>query len=105
MMAMNIELFQQYAAGQQPVLVEFWAPWCVYCRRIETAFDKISQEYAGKLLTAKVNIDEQPLLAHQEQIEVIPTFILYQGGKAVGSMIGPESKSKIQELITETLKA
>ena len=105
MMEMNTELFQQYMAGQQPILVEFWAPWCVYCRRIETAFEKVGEEYAGKLVAAKVNIDEQPLLAHQEQIEVIPTLILYQGGKALGSIIAPESKAKIQEFIRETLES
>ena len=104
MIAMNNELFRKNAMdGSSPVLVEFWAPWCVYCRRISPALEKISQQYAGKMLVGKVNIDEEPILAHQERIEVIPTLILYQNGEALGSIVAPESKAKIEEFIKETL--
>lgn len=104
MMDMNKELFEQKAmAGDQPVLVEFWAPWCVYCRRISPALEKISQQYAGKISVGKVNIDEEPLLANREQIEVIPTLILYQNGEALGSIVAPESKAKIDAFLKESL--
>ncbi len=104
MIAMNKELFKEYVQeGNQPVLVEFWAPWCVYCRRIAPALGKVAEQYAGKLTVAQVNIDEQPMLASSEQIEVIPTLILYQGGQALGSVVAPESKAKIEEFIRETL--
>lgn len=104
MIAMNQELFQKYAvAGDAPVLVEFWAPWCVYCRRIAPALEKISDQYAGKVVVGKVNIDDEPLLAHQEQIEVIPTLVLYHKGQALGSIVAPESKARIEEFINETI--
>jgi len=104
MMDMNKELFEQKAmAGDQPVLVEFWAPWCVYCRRISPALEKISQQYAGKISVGKVNIDDEPLLATREQIEVIPTLILYQNGEALGSIVAPESKAKIDAFLKESL--
>ena len=104
MIAMNNELFRKNAMdGSSPVLVEFWAPWCVYCRRISPALEKISQQYAGKMLVGKVDIDEEPILAHQERIEVIPTLILYQNGEALGSIVAPESKARIEEFIKETL--
>ena len=104
MIAMNNELFRKNAmAGSSPVLVEFWAPWCVYCRRISPALEKISQQYAGRMLVGKVDIDEEPILAHQERIEVIPTLILYQNGEALGSIVAPESKARIEEFIKETL--
>ena len=104
MIAMNNELFRKNAMdGSSPVLVEFWAPWCVYCRRISPALEKISQQYAGKMLVGTVDIDEEPILAHQERIEVIPTLILYQNGEALGSIVAPESKAKIEEFIKETL--
>ena len=104
MIAMNKELFNQYVQdGNQPVLVEFSAPWCVYCRRIAPALEKIAEQFAGRVAIAQVNIDEEPMLANQEQIEVIPTLILYQGGKALNSIVAPESKAKIEEFIHETL--
>ena len=104
MIAMNQELFKKMALeGTQPVLVEFWAPWCVYCRRIGPALDKIAEQYEGTLTVAQVNIDEEPQLADKEQIEVVPTLILYQGGKVLGSIVAPESKDRIDSFIRDTL--
>ena len=104
MIAMNTEHFNQYAVeGDQPVLVEFWAPWCVYCRRIAPAMDRISEQYGTTLTVGKVNIDEEPLLAAKEEIEVIPTLILYKNGETLGSIVAPESKAKIEKFIEETL--
>ena len=103
MIAMNKELFNQHAVeGNAPVLVEFWAPWCSYCRRIAPALKKVSEQQ-DSLMVAQVNIDDEPLLAHQERIEVIPTLVMYQGGKALGSIVAPESKAKIEEFIAEAL--
>lgn len=104
MIAMNKELFNKNAMeGNQPVLVEFWAPWCVYCRRIAPALNKVAEQYAGTLAVGQVNIDEEPLLANKERIEVIPTLVLYQNGEALGSIVAPESKARIEEFIQETL--
>ena len=101
---MNNELFEnKVLGGNEPVLVEFWAPWCVYCRRIAPALDKVAQQYAGKIMVAKVNIDDEPLLAAREQIEVIPTLIIYQNGEALGSIVAPESKARIDDFILENL--
>ena len=100
---MNQELFQQALQGEKPVLVEFWAPWCVYCRRIEAATAKVAHQFAGQLVMGQVNIDDEPLLAHQEQIEVIPTFVLYRGGSAVSSVVAPESRAALESFIREGL--
>ena len=101
---MNNELFEnKVLGGSEPVLVEFWAPWCVYCRRIAPALDKVAQQYAGKVTVAKINIDDEPILAAREQIEVIPTLIIYQNGQALGSIVAPESKARIDDFILENL--
>lgn len=89
--------------GEKPVLIEFWAPWCVYCRRIGPAFDKIAEQYADTLVVGQVDIDEQPELAQREQIEVVPTLLLYQDGKVCGSIKAPQSKAEIEAFIRETL--
>jgi thioredoxin len=103
MMKMDQKMFEeQVFGGSKPVLVEFWAPWCVYCRRIAPALEKLSQQQEN-LIIGQVNIDEEPLLANREHIEVIPTFVLYENGQALGSIVAPESKARIEEFIRETL--
>ena len=103
MQNMNAEAFRDaLARSEKPVLVDFWAPWCTYCRRIAPAFDKIAQQYADSLIVGKVNIDEEPALAQQEQIEVIPTLVLYRGGQAVASIAAPESKAMIYPFLEES---
>ena len=106
MQNMNAEAFRAaLAQSEKPVLVDFWAPWCTYCRRIGPAFDKIAQQYADSLIVGKVNIDEEPALAQQEQIEVIPTLVLYRGGQAVASIVAPESKAMIEQFLEESIEA
>lgn len=106
MAAINInkEQFQQLTQGDQPVLVDFWAPWCGYCRRIGPAFEKIAEEYGQKLVVAKVNIDEEAQLAQEQQIEVIPTLVLYRNGEAISSIVAPESKAMIEQFIRQALE-
>ena len=100
---LNSKEFYEVIAGEKPVLVDFWAPWCVYCRRIAPAYDRIAQEYGQRLLVAKVNIDEEPQLAHAEQIEVIPTLVLYKDGKAADFLIAPESQAAIAQFLEKNL--
>ena len=101
---MNSQQFEdQVRNGSEPVLVEFWAPWCVYCRRIAPALDKVAAQNEGKLKVAQINIDDESVLAAQEQIEVIPTLIIYQNGQALGSIVAPESKARIDDFILENL--
>ena len=102
-MNMNNEQFRNYMNEGKAMLVDYWAPWCVYCRRIAPAYEKIAQQYGARLVVAKINIDEEPVIAHQEKIEVIPTLVLYEGGQAIASIVAPESKAKIEEFINENM--
>ena len=103
-MDLNAQGFAALIREETPVLVDFWAPWCTYCRRIGPAYDKIAQQYTDTLTAARVNIDAEPELARQEQIEVIPTLVLYRDGKSVGSIVAPESKAMIEAFLEEALK-
>ena len=100
---MNQEQFKQLIREEKPVLVDYWAHCCGYCRRIGPAYEKIGEEYADSLVVGKINVDEEPRLAGAEGIEVIPTLVLYRNGKAVGSITAPGSKAEIDRFIQETL--
>lgn len=105
MAAVNInqKLFEEMIHREKPVLVDFWAPWCGYCRRIGPAYDKIAEEWAEQVDVVKVNIDEEEALALREHIEVIPTLVFYRKGEALGSIVAPQSKAAIEEFIHQNL--
>lgn len=91
--------FNRLLESGEAFLVDYWAPWCVYCRRIAPAYEKLAEQYEGKLKVAKVNIDEHPQLANRENIEVIPTLVLYKNGQAQGFVVAPDSKASIEQFI------
>ena len=98
----NAKEYEELILGDKPVLVDFWAPWCSYCRRIGPALDRIADS-RDDVLIVKVNIDEEPDLARQEQIEVIPTLVVYKGGYDLGSIVAPESKARIEAFLNDVL--
>ena len=104
MAAMNINAkqYEELILGSKPVLVDFWAPWCTYCRRIDPVISKLADSREDVLIV-KVNIDEEPELARQERIEVIPTLVVYKEGFEMGSIVAPESKARIEEFLAEAL--
>jgi len=101
---MNQQQFEKMIHGDIPVLVDYWAPWCGYCRRIGPAYDRLAEKFKDRLVAVKLNIDEVPELAEAEQIEVIPTLVLYKNGKAVDSIVAPESQPMIAEFIQKALE-
>ena len=104
MITMNEKLYHEAMEGAKPVLIEYWAPWCIYCRRIAPAMKQLADRRED-LLVAQVNIDDHPALASREQIEVIPTLVLYEGGEALGSIVAPESRFRIEEFLADYLES
>ena len=90
------------AESQKPVLVDFWAPWCGYCRRIAPALEQIAQQWADKLVVGKVNVDEQEALADRFGVETIPSLILFRNGEQAGEeLVAPGSRDAIEEWLEE----
>jgi len=87
------------ASAQTPVLVDFWAPWCAPCRQLTPILENLAKEYAGRLKIAKVNTDEQQLLAQQIGIRSLPTVVLFKDRTAVDHFIGLQPEAQIRAMI------
>ena len=99
----NHRQFEDMMREGKLMLVDYWAPWCTYCRKISDAYDQVAERYKDVLEVVKVNIDENEALAEAEKIEIIPTLVLYQNGKALGSVVAPESRAMIEAFIGESM--
>ena len=87
-----------------PVIVDFWAPWCVPCRMVAPILDKLAKEYSGKLLIAKVNTDENPDWATRYGVQGIPTMLLIAEGKIIHRQVGALPEPIMRELVTQFLE-
>jgi thioredoxin 1 len=82
--------------SQVPVVVDFWAEWCMPCKMIAPVLEQISQDYAGKLKVAKVNVDDNGEIAQKFNIVSIPTLLLFKDGEVVGQQVGAVPRETIE---------
>jgi thioredoxin 1 len=86
-----------------PVIVDFWAEWCMPCRMIEPVVEELNKEYNGKVKFFKLNTDKDPSIAIQYQIMSIPTLLFFKNGRPVDKVVGVVPKKNLMEKIKNIL--
>jgi thioredoxin 1 len=96
---------QEILKSEMPVLVDFWADWCVPCHMVSPVVEEIGQDRAETLRVAKLNVDDNPESAYRYGVMSIPTLILFKGGEEIARMVGAKPKEAILRELDEHLTA
>lgn len=96
-------IFNETILSDKPVLVDFWASWCGPCRMVSPVIDQIAEEYKGKIVVGKVNVDDEGALAAEYAVVSIPTVILFKDGKPIEKLVGAHSFDDYADMIDKVL--
>ncbi len=94
---------QEVMKSEKPVLLDFWATWCGPCRMIAPVIEEIAEDYEGKLVVGKVNVDEDASLAAQFRVSSIPTVVIVKNGTVVESSVGYRTRDQLETMIDKHL--
>ena len=90
---------QDVLQSSEPVVVDFWAEWCGPCRRLAPTVDELANDYDGKVVVGKMNVDENPSTPMRFSIRGIPTLLLFKGGQLVEQVVGLADKDSLKKML------
>lgn len=93
---LTTDTFKDAIAGETPVLVDFWAPWCGPCKAIAPILEELAGELGGKIKICKVNVDENDAISAEYGIRAIPTMLIFKGGEMVEQIVGMLPKDALK---------
>ena len=96
--------FEQLVKSPTPTLIDFWAEWCMPCRRVAPVVDALATEYAGRLTVAKMNVDENQDVPIRLGIQSIPTLMLFKDGTLVDMHVGATDKDVLRKMVDKHVK-
>lgn len=99
----GVNFEQDVLKANLPVLIDFWAPWCMPCKMVGPIVETLADENAGKIIVGKINVDENQSLAAQFGVRGIPTLLFFKGGAEVKRIVGAQGKSQLQTAIDEVV--
>ena len=97
------EFNDKIVKADTPVLIDFWAPWCGPCKMVAPELEAVSDEYEGKAVILKVNVDEQQGLATKYNVMGIPTLLLFKDGKEAERIVGYRPRKDLMEAIDKVI--
>lgn len=94
---------QEVLQAEQPVLVDFWAPWCGPCRMVAPTIDQLAEELSEQAKICKLNVDDSPSIAARYGVTGIPTLIIFKNGEIVDRFVGVQSKDRLRDALSQAI--
>ncbi len=94
---------QEVLKADKPVLVDFWASWCGPCRMVAPLIDELAEDFAGRVVVGKVNVDDEAPLAIKYNVMTIPTVIVFKNGEIIEQVSGAYPKAYFEEMLEKAL--
>jgi len=95
---------EEVLKSQKPILVDFWAEWCMPCQIIDPILQEIAEEFGEKIKIGKLDVDKNPLISATFSIDAIPALILFKNGKVIQRFRGVQAKQVIEEAVKSIIE-